>query len=63
MIQNLWNAAKAQGKFLTIQAYIRKQEKSQINNLKVTPKGTRKKEQTNLRARRRDKIMKKLEQK
>ena len=43
MIQNLWNAAKAQGKFLTIQAYIRKQEKSQINNLKVTPKGTRKK--------------------
>ena len=34
-IQNLWNAAKAvlRGKFLAIQAYLKKQEKSQINNL------------------------------
>ena len=32
MIQNLWNAAKAVliGKFIEIQAYLRKQEKSQI---------------------------------
>ena len=63
MIQNLWNAAKAQGKFITIQTYIRKQEKSQINNLKLHLKEQEKKEQTNLRARRMDKIMKKLEQK
>ena len=34
MIQNLWDAAKAvlRGKFIVIQAYLRKQEKSQINN-------------------------------
>ena len=33
--QNLWDAAKAvlRGKFITIQAYLKKQEKSQINNL------------------------------
>ena len=35
MIQNLWDTAKAvlTRKFITIQAQIRKQEKSQINNL------------------------------
>ena len=35
MIQNLWDAAKAvlRGKFIAIQAYFKKQEKSQINNL------------------------------
>ena len=35
MIQNLWDAAKAglRGKFIAIQSYLRKQEKSQINNL------------------------------
>ena len=43
MIQNLWNAAKAQGKFITIQTYIRKQEKSQINNLKLHLKEQEKK--------------------
>ena len=34
-LQNLWNAAKAvlRGKFIAIQAYLRKQEKAQINNL------------------------------
>ena len=34
-IQNLWDAAKTvlRGKFIAIQAYLRKQEKSQINNL------------------------------
>ena len=33
--QNLWDSAKAdlRGKFIAIEAYIRKQEKSQINNL------------------------------
>ena len=38
MIQNLWDSAKAshrfslRGKFIAIQAYLRKQEKSRINN-------------------------------
>ena len=34
-IQNLWDAAKAvlTGKFIAIQAYLKKQEKSQVNNL------------------------------
>ena len=34
-IQNLWDTAKAvlRGKFIAIQLYLRKQEKSQINNL------------------------------
>ena len=45
MIQNLWDTAKVilREKFIVIQAYLRKQEKSQINNL--TPKATR--ERTN----------------
>ena len=35
MIQNLWDAAKAvlRGKFIAIQAYLKKQGKSQIKNL------------------------------
>ena len=35
MIQNLWDTAKAvlRRRFIGIQAYLRKQEKSQINNL------------------------------
>ena len=35
MFQNVWDAAKAvlRGKFIAIQFYLRKQEKSQINNL------------------------------
>ena len=34
MTQNLWDAAKAglRGKFVAIQSYLKKQEKSQINN-------------------------------
>ena len=33
--QNLWDTIKAvlRGKFITIQAYLKKQQKSQINNL------------------------------
>ena len=35
VIQNLWDTAKAvqRGKFIAIQSYLRKQEKSQMNNL------------------------------
>ena len=35
MTQNLWDAAKTflRGKFKATQSYLRKQEKSQINNL------------------------------
>ena len=41
--QNLWDTVKAvlRGKFIAIQAYLKKQEKSQINNL-TTPRATRK---------------------
>ena len=35
--QNLWDAAKAvlRGKFIAIQAYLKKQETSQINNVNL----------------------------
>ena len=35
MTQNLWDATKAilRGKFIAIQSYLKKQEKSEINNL------------------------------
>ena len=43
MAQNIWDAAKAvlRGKFIATQSYLKKQEKSQIKNLTLTPKGTR----------------------
>ena len=51
MIQNLWDAAKAvlRGKFIAIQTYFKKQEKSQSN---LTPKGPREGEQTKPKVRR-----------
>ena len=41
--QNLWDAAKAvlRGKFIAIQSYLKKQEKSQIIISNLTPKRTR----------------------
>ena len=47
MIQNLWKKSKAalRGKFIVIQSYLRKQELSQINNLKLDLKESEK-EQT-----------------
>ena len=47
MTQNLWDAAKAvlRGQFIAIQAYLRKQEKSQINNLTLHLKKVEKAEQ------------------
>ena len=47
-IQNLWDAAKAvlRGKFIAIQAFLKKQEKSQVNNLTLHLKKLEKEEQT-----------------
>ena len=47
MAQNLWDAAKAvlRGKFIAIQAYLKKQEKSQVNNLTLNLKQLEKEEQ------------------
>ena len=42
-IQTVWDAAKAvlRGKYIAIQAYLKKQEKSQIQKSNSTPKGNR----------------------
>ena len=58
-IQNLWDAAKAvlRGKFIAIQAYLKKQEKSQINNLTLHLKELEKK-QTKPKVSRRKEIIK-----
>ena len=60
MIQNLWDAAKAvlRGKFRAIQAYLKKQEKSQINTLTLHLKELEKEEQTKPKLSRRKKIIK-----
>ena len=51
MTQNLWDAAKAvlRGNFIAIQAYLKKQEKSQVNNLTLHLKELEKEEQTKIR--------------
>jgi len=56
--QNLWNAGKAvlRGRFLAIQAYRKKQEKSQPNNLTLHLKQLEKEEMKNLRVSRRKEI-------
>ena len=48
MIQNLWDAAKSvlRRKFIAIQSYLKKQEKSQVNNLTLHLKELEKEEQT-----------------
>ena len=47
MTQNLWDATKAvlRGNFIAIQAYLKKKEKSQINNLTLHLKQLEKGEQ------------------
>ena len=57
-IQNLWDAAKAvlRGKFIPIQAFLKKQEKSQINNLTLHLNELEKEEQTKPKVSRRKKI-------
>ena len=58
-IQNLWDAAKAvlRGKFIAIQAYLKKQEQSQIKNLTLHLKELEK-EQTKPKVSRRKEIIK-----
>ena len=59
-IQILWDAAKAvlRGKVIAIQAYLKKQEKSQINNLTLHLKELEKEEQTKPKVSRRKEIIK-----
>ena len=58
--QNLWNTVKAvlRGKFIAIQAYFKKQEKSQINNLTLHLKQLEKEEMKNPRVSRWEEILK-----
>ena len=58
-LQNLWDAAKAilRGKFIAIQAHLRKQEKAQINKLTLHLKQL-KREQTRTKVSRRKEITK-----
>ena len=60
MTQNLWDAAIAvlRGKFIAIQAYLKKQETSQINNLTLHLKQLVKEEQKNPKVSRRKEIIK-----
>ena len=58
--QNLWDAAKAvlRGKFIAMQAYLKKQEKSQVNNLTLHLKKLGKEEHTKPKVSRRKEIIK-----
>ena len=60
MIQNPWDATKAvlRGKFIAIEAYLRKQENSQINNLTLHLKQLEKEEPKNPIISRRKEIIK-----
>ena len=60
MIQNLWDAAKAvlKGRYIAIQSYLKKQEKSQINNLILHLKQLEKEEQRKPKVSRRKEIIK-----
>ena len=63
MNQNLWDAAKAvlRGKCIAIQSYLKKQEKSQINNLTLHLKELEKEEQTKSKVNRRKEIINRAE--
>ena len=57
---NLWDTVKAvlRGRFIALQAYLKKQEKSQINNLTLHLKQLEKEEMKNPRVSRRKEILK-----
>ena len=58
--QNLWDTINAvlRGKFIALQAYLKKQEKSQINNLTLHLKQLEKEEMKNFRDSKRKEILK-----
>ena len=58
--QNLWDTVKAvlRGKFIAIQAYLKKKEKSQINDLTLHLKQQEKEEMKNPSVSRRKEILK-----
>ena len=58
--QNLWDTVKAvlRGRFKALQAYLKKQEKSRINNLTLHLKQLEKEEMKNPRVSRRKEILK-----
>ena len=58
--QNLWDSAKAmlRGRFIAMQAYLKKQERNQINNLTLHLKQLEKDEMKNPRVSRRKEITK-----
>ena len=60
MTQNLWDSAKAVlgGKFIAIQSHLKKQEKSQTNNLTLHWKQLEKEEQRKPEVSRRKEIIK-----
>ena len=59
-IQNIWYSVKAvlRGRFIAIQAYLKKQEKNQINNLTLHLKQLEKEEMKNPKVSRRKEIVK-----
>ena len=58
--QSLWDSVKAvlRGRFIAVQAYLKKQEKNQINNLTLHRKQLEKEEMKNPRVSRRKEIIK-----
>ena len=58
--QNLWDTVKAvlRGRFIALQAYLKKQEKSQIKNLTLNLKQLEKEEMKNPRVSKRKEILK-----
>ena len=58
--QNVWDTVKAvpRGRFIAIQGYLKKQEKSQINNVTLHLKQLEKEEMKNPRVNRRQEILK-----